>query len=154
MKIKVIVNLTAVGTSVNVWHCLCYVDFRFLSLKHTEQHYQSKNQTDVHSILHSSFKKGTVSTQSAHKSVATFWGFYNRKGKQQVLHDSNHRQLKCLKNGISILHPLMPMTTTAEAHYTNSSSVNIVKHLLKFSASVTVTPAWVVIQKYMYTETT
>jgi len=82
---------------------------------------------------HSFFKKGTVSMQSVHKSVATFWSFDNRRGKQQVLHDSNYRQLKCLINGISILHPLIPMTTTAEARYTKSSSVNSVPHMLKFS---------------------
>jgi hypothetical protein len=85
-------------------------------------------------LPHSYFKKGIVSTQSAHTSVAIFWGFDSRKGKQQVLHDSNYKRIKCLINGISILHPFMPMTTTAEAHYTNRSSVNIVKKMLKFSA--------------------
>jgi len=84
-------------------------------------------------LSHSFFKKGTVSMQSVHKSVATFWSFDNRREKQQVLHDSNCRQLKCLINGISILHTLMPVTTKADAHYTNSSSVNTVPHMLKFS---------------------
>lgn len=36
-------------------------------------------------------------------------------------------------NGLSILHPRMPMTTRAEAHYTNTGSVKTVPHMLIFS---------------------